>query len=800
MSNIFLKILNMSIAASYLILAVLLAWLILRKAPRWICVLLWGLVALRLIFPVSIESIFSLIPSAETVSPEIMTDPTPQIHTGIPAVNYAVNPVISQSFAPTPGDSANPLQIWTAVASVVWLAGMAGMLCYMAVSYFLVHRKVRTAVKYKDNLFQSENVDSPFVLGLFRPKIYLPFAIGEEDLSYVVAHEQAHIRRKDHWWKPFGFLLLTVYWFNPLMWLGYILLCRDIEFACDEKVIAGMDNGAKADYSQALVACSVHRRRIAACPLAFGEVGVKERVKSVMNYRKPAFWIILIALISCIILAVCFLTNPKTEDPNDSETEAKTHATAPSDEILPTDAIIPPNIYAVTELTYEFSVYSFALTPGENTPVYAVSEDMELSELMQKEGQTVWEKLGKLTPIELTQENFDNRCSFPSTWVEGCDAPTIRENNRQAWQLLYGATTYTLLLQKNGDIYLAFGYQNETTDHVRWLFKLAPESANIVNTYVTGYKTYYELSDGTWQVDGRTYKHRLVITGRMHKAAADSTFVYLSNLENISFDRAWKAAGFSSSADDYFSPEEAVLVDAISGGTGEEDILIAQSGNYVVPLLEFPTGTPRENYAPLVQWLTIDPGDATVPFSIFQGEKKHYGFYTVFDAVTYELLEFVRPSGLLPQTYLFQNADPSRSYIVLVRLDSGTQYAFGARFPTVGDTQFNMPLIDSISYDIDHDGKNEMCTLTHGFTSGVQSFCIYASGMEYTAGTEYCDHYVYFGPYDLSFEITADQKLRIKGTHREQEETVYFDIDSVKDGRIYLHCEKDGILMEHTEN
>lgn len=666
MSNIFLKILNMSIAASYLILAVLLLRLLLKKAPRWIHVLLWGLVALRLIFPVSIESIFSLIPSAETVSPEIMTDPTPQIHTGIPAVNYAINPVISQSLAPTPAASANPLQIWTAVAAAVWLAGMTGMLCYMAVSYFLVHRKVRTAVKYKDNIFQSENVDSPFVLGLFRPKIYLPFAIGEEDLSYVVAHEQAHIHRKDHWWKPFGFLLLTVYWFNPLMWLGYILLCRDIEFACDEKVIAGMDNGAKADYSQALVACSVHRRRIAACPLAFGEVGVKERVKSVMNYRKPAFWIILIALISCIILAVCFLTDPKTDnEPTDPQT----------------------------------------------------------------------------TTRQATDEN----------------------------------TMQSDITQTDTNL---------------------PDGVDIINTYVTGYKTYYELSDGTWQVDGRTYKHRLVITGRMHKAAADSTFIYLSNLENISFDRAWKAAGFSSSTADYFSPEEAVLVDAVSGGTGEEDILIAQSGNYVVPLLEFPTGTPRENYAQLVQWLTIDPGDATVPFSIFQGEKERYGFYTVFDAETYELLEFFRPSGLSPQTYVFQNADTSRSYIVLVRLDNGTQYAFGAKFPTFGDTQFNMPLIDSISYDIDGDGKTEMCTMTYGPTSGLFSFCLYASPVEITGGgAKYSETYVLSGAYRLSFELTADDKLRIKGEgYGETEDTVYFEPE-VRDGRIVLVTDNRELLF-----
>ena len=312
MNQLFLKIINMSISASWLILAVLIFRLILRKAPRWINVLLWGIVAVRLLFPFSIESAFSLIPSAETISPDIMMDTAPTIHTGIPAINSALNPIISQSFAPAPGASANPLQIWIPVLAVVWVVGVAGFLVYTAVTYWYLHRKVGTAVLFRNNIFQSENVSSPFVLGIIKPRIYLPFKIDGQDMEHVTAHELAHIRRKDHWWKPLGFLLLTIHWFNPLMWLAYVLLCRDIELACDEKVIRELGNEQRADYTQALLACSVNRRMIAACPLAFGEVGVKERVKSVMNYKRPALWIIIVAIIASIAVAVCFLTNPKT--------------------------------------------------------------------------------------------------------------------------------------------------------------------------------------------------------------------------------------------------------------------------------------------------------------------------------------------------------------------------------------------------------------------------------------------------------------------------------------------------------
>ena len=313
MNELFLKIINMSISASWLVLAVLILRFVLKKAPKWINVLLWGIVAIRLICPFSFESPLSLIPSAETIPLNIGMDSTPTINSGISAINNAVNPIISQSNTPMAGASVNLLQITIGIYEYIWIFGMIALALYTAISYWRLRRKVDTAVRYKDNIFQSENVSFPFVLGIIKPRIYLPFKMNGQYLEYVVAHEQAHICRKDHWWKPLGFLLLMIHWFNPLMWLAYVLLCRDIELACDEKVIKELGNEQRGDYTQALVACSVNRRMLAACPLAFGEVSVKERVKSVMNYKKPAFWVIIISVIVCVGIAVCFLTNPKQD-------------------------------------------------------------------------------------------------------------------------------------------------------------------------------------------------------------------------------------------------------------------------------------------------------------------------------------------------------------------------------------------------------------------------------------------------------------------------------------------------------
>ena len=313
MSDLFLKIVNMSISASWLVAAVLILRLVLKKAPKWVNVLLWGIVAVRLICPFSFESALSLIPSAETFPEKIISGPSFDVQTGITPIDNRINDYLGDRYfegVTVPTNNGNNVMT---ILTIVWTIGILLLVAYTVISYWRLHREIDTAVRYKDNIFQSENVSSPFVLGIINPRIYLPFSMNEQDMEHIVAHEQAHICRKDHWWKPLGFLLLTIHWFNPLMWLAYVLLCRDIELACDEKVIKELGNEQRADYTQALVACSVNRRMIAACPLAFGEVGVKERVKSVMNYKKPAFWVIIIAVIVCVGVAVCFLTNPKQD-------------------------------------------------------------------------------------------------------------------------------------------------------------------------------------------------------------------------------------------------------------------------------------------------------------------------------------------------------------------------------------------------------------------------------------------------------------------------------------------------------
>nr|MBQ8244372.1 M56 family metallopeptidase [Oscillospiraceae bacterium] len=305
MTSVFLQLCNASFTATWVVLAVLVLRLCLKKAPKWVNCVLWGVVGLRLMLPFSVESALSLIPSAQVLPQEITTGNAP-IHSGIAAVDKAVNPTIVQ-----PTHSPDLWQSILAVLAIVWLVGLGIMVLYGVVSAIGLHRSVRPSVRYRDNIYFCDNVDSPFILGVFFPKVYLPSGLSAEQMEAVIAHENAHLKRKDHWWKPLGYALLMVYWFNPALWAAYILLCRDIELACDEKVIKTMDNGAKKAYSQALVDCSCNRRSVLACPLAFGEVGVKDRIKAVLHYKKPTVWILGAAVVAVAVLMVCFLTDPK---------------------------------------------------------------------------------------------------------------------------------------------------------------------------------------------------------------------------------------------------------------------------------------------------------------------------------------------------------------------------------------------------------------------------------------------------------------------------------------------------------
>lgn len=325
MGEIFLTILNRSIAAGWLILAVIALRLLLRKVPKWINCLLWGIVAVRLICPFSMESALSLIPRGETIPIENIYSEDeritgnypsiPVVDSGMPVIDRAVSHAVRET------KSISVLRSNIRIFAGFWIAGMILMFAYAIASYLRLWRKVRASICLQDNVYLNDDVKSPFILGVVRPHIYIPSDMEEKHWDSIIAHENAHLRRHDHWWKPLGYVLLAVYWFHPLMWLAYVLLCRDIEFACDEKVVRDMEREEIASYSQALLDCSFQRRRIMVCPLAFGELGVKERIRTLLHYKKPAFWIVAAAVGVCVAVAVCFLTNPVKE----GQTSAKSN-------------------------------------------------------------------------------------------------------------------------------------------------------------------------------------------------------------------------------------------------------------------------------------------------------------------------------------------------------------------------------------------------------------------------------------------------------------------------------------------
>ena len=427
MHTAFIKVLNMSISASWLVLAVLVLRFALKKSPKWISVALWALVAVRLICPVSIESPASLIPSRETIPETIVYDKNPAIDSGVVVIDQMVNDSVLESLTPQAGNSVNPVQVHLFVQENLWCLGMGVMLLWALISYFRLKKKVAASIHVGNGVYICDYINTPFILGFFRPRIYLPSALEPDSAAHVLAHERSHIARKDHWWKPFGYLLLTVHWFNPVLWLAYILLCRDIELACDEKVIRDMEAPQKKAYSEALLNCSVNRRMIAACPLAFGEVGVKERVKTVLNYKKPAFWIVLIAIAALIITAVCFLTDPVKKDD------------------------LAAGTYRAEEIVFRNPAISYYLTE-EDVPLYQITKE---NGLRVKEQEQDWKDLGKFTPITLSDMNFNTLfqeqgqpwLDSQETWI--LTLPQSENGNSMEYYLLFR--------EENGTLYLGEG-------------------------------------------------------------------------------------------------------------------------------------------------------------------------------------------------------------------------------------------------------------------------------------------------------------------------------------------------------
>lgn len=552
MSAVFLKLVNLSIAASWLILAVILLRFLLKKAPKWISCMFWGLAAVRLMLPFSLESALSLLPRREVISlPKAAVD-SPGINLGGSAMEEASHPAAAQSLALAPDTGAKPLQLVFLILAAVWFAGMIALLAYALISYLKLKRSMGASVSLRDNIRACDEVKSPFILGILKPVVYVPSSMTGQALNYVITHETAHIKRCDHWWKPLGYLLLTIYWFNPLCWLAYLLLCRDIEMACDEKVIRNMNKENKAAYSQALLDCSFPRRAIAACPLAFGEVSVKERVKSVLNYKKPAFWIIVVALIAGAAAAICFLTDPV--DTNDK--------------------IAPPQrtedgvntAYRVSSVIYSAAPFDFVVNEL-NEPQYYIADGKLMWNISENEKKELsfWTEIGTLNDFELDADNFDKLFLYDEMWYTEDKAEQLREkavHAKRAEAEWNGEKQFFYIIRYKEELLLCRGfYIDDGTPFIRWVQCLTSVDAQEESQPELQFVEHYtENDDGTYTAEnGITYQYKLILTGRSPNAVRDSSFIVLSNDKNLTFERVSESL-FTSNSNRFLKAEDAVIV------------------------------------------------------------------------------------------------------------------------------------------------------------------------------------------------------------------------------------------------
>jgi len=590
------KLFNMSLTASVAIVLILLLRLLLKRAPKVISYALWGVVLFRLLCPVSIGSrlsLFNLFDApvkesgtmtvvVEYVPGNIVYAESPTVTLPVPGIRDGIGETLPQGREQLVVD---PQEASMSFAAYAWMTGVFGMAIYSIVSYGKLRRKLAVVVPFRDNIFIADDMKSPFVIGLFKPKIYLPPNLGDKEQAYIILHEQHHIKRLDHVVKALAFLALAIHWFNPLVWAAFILASKDMEMSCDEAVIRKIGGDARADYSASLLSLATGRRVIAGTPLAFGEGDTKGRIYNLSKWKKPAVWVVVIAAVVSAAFAVCLMTNPQKEEPD----------------TLP---LLHTHSYGVVEVTYETSGTSFSMVAQQNTPVYAITETMQLMSKGEHSPGDEWTTLGILAETELSKENFDDLFFSKGNWFGKETASDIRGDTANAWSLIYNQEVlYYVLQQKNGEVYLAYGYYDysEKDDpgsddtNIRWLFKLA-----------------YDLNEDTG--------------------------------------------------------------------------IVATSGDNVIPVIVFPAGTPLSDMKDSIQWLDIAPGpDDTVPFTVLCDGKEQYGWYSIYDAETMESLDFMRPSGLSPQTYLFQNAEYGQDYIVTLRSEAGDLLCFGARIGAVAE-------------------------------------------------------------------------------------------------------------------
>lgn len=419
MTELFLSFVNRSITAGWMILPVLcLRWCLRNFRSKDLICILWGLVGLRLALPFSLPTPFSLVPSAQTIPTDIMYASSPAIDTGLSTLNQAVNPMLSASFSPHLGASINPLQIWLALAALIWVIGIALFALYALISLLRLRHRLAEAVPVGENVWVCDHITSPFLLGLAHPRIYLPSSLDSQTAASVIAHEHAHLMRRDPIWKAVGFVLLALYWFHPLVWVAYVLFCRDMELACDARATRDFSPAERKTYAEALLACSLPHAVRSFCPLAFGEIGVKSRIRALLQGKKPSRLLVILTACVIVALAVCFLTDPVPSDPSESSTSAL----ALTDDVI-SDAILTHyNAHSTEDLLCTESHIPLLTTYRQNddgslkVTAYLMVLYLELA----RDGDWFREQSGSHIPTALTfHVQPDGSCTLTEYWEPG---------------------------------------------------------------------------------------------------------------------------------------------------------------------------------------------------------------------------------------------------------------------------------------------------------------------------------------------------------------------------------------------
>ena len=555
MSRIFSGVLQMSIAAAWMIPVVMVLRLLLKRAPKWVNLVLWGLVGLRLVCPFVPESRFSLMPKLPILSGylygNMIGNPAGNVFradTLQNGTNFSNN--ISQAaldgsmgaagsgmggaFGITgSGIGAFGAGVWRiperllSAFSILWLAGVILFTGYAVYSYARVRRQVAEAMWLRENLWICDEVKSPFILGLRKPKIYLSSSMDEVLYPYVIAHEQAHLKRGDQWWKPLGFLILAIHWFQPFVWVAYLLFCNDLELACDESAVKKLNPQERKDYSYALLSCSMQRRLVTVCPLAFGEVGVKKRVKEILNYKKPTFWVVLAAVAVCVIVAVCFLTNPKqgttttillTNEAGKSENGVDAGNVASADEVnaqQETDAALQESLdkqreqaEAVKEASAAEQEKQASENPAGwipmqngNTTTWMNMQDGATAGFVTGKGNAAYAqvKVGDTTLLLLSDGIYQDG---EHTYAMYCDVYGIGEDATpvQIGKLLSEGTAYPICVGTAG-FYVTSGHSIEVYNLDTATGQLVLTTSNTESFDENGNETYYRLDSRGQRVE-----------------------------------------------------------------------------------------------------------------------------------------------------------------------------------------------------------------------------------------------------------------------------------------------------------